>query len=458
MKNIINQSVLIALLLFLAFRSLSQPPANEERNVFWLHGFQGDVTSWEIYEPIFTQERMMDGLRIEYNSNTGVIDASDQVRNDVNNLPINESTEQWNIALGHSMGGVVSREFERQNYADATTGGIITVGAPNHGAFISNSFLDGQVDQFINNACEELTAGPLNNFPIIIHVLIQAVSDDQLCNLLFDEVVEPELENLNNQSAIDLANASDYFQNTLDPHNPNVPIVSVHGIERSPVHWRLASSFETDAMDEEKYVEIAKKMQRFYLVQEAKNAAKGTVSGIVGFLNPAAWLLAGKYAFNATQWHRGARWLNESEDHWHVLIGAHRWDTETFQVEQMTASCEDQLNDLLLKKWNEGPGSGINITDPSDIMEDIRELLEDPNCYELVDATRDVFVKESSDGFIPTSSQIFNGSTDEYEAEGVNHREELNTTAQQTLNGNDEMEDTFNDIWNDIGFFNTDPR
>jgi hypothetical protein len=91
-------------------------------------------------------------------------------------------------------------------------------------------------------------------------------------------------------------------------------------------------------------------------------------------------------------------------------------------------------------------------------MEDIRELLEDPNCYEIVDVIRDVFVKESSDGFIPTSSQIFNGSTDEYEAEGVNHREELNTTAQQTLNGNDPMRDVFDDIWTDPGFFNTDPR
>jgi hypothetical protein len=91
-------------------------------------------------------------------------------------------------------------------------------------------------------------------------------------------------------------------------------------------------------------------------------------------------------------------------------------------------------------------------------MEDIRELLEDPNCYEIVDVTRDVFVKESSDGFIPTSSQIFNGSLRDYEAQGVNHREELNTTAQQTLNGNDEMRDVFNLIWTDPGFFETDTR
>jgi hypothetical protein len=111
-----------------------------------------------------------------------------------------------------------------------------------------------------------------------------------------------------------------------------------------------------------------------------------------------------------------------------------------------------------LNKSPQGPGSGINITDPSDIMEDIRELLEDPNCYEIIDETQDVFVRESSDGFIPTSSQIFNGSTDEYEAQGVNHREELNTTAQQTLNGNDEMYDTFEAIWDDIGFFETDER
>lgn len=55
-----------------------------------------------------------------------------------------------------------------------------------------------------------------------------------------------------------------------------------------------------------------------------------------------------------------------------------------------------------------------------------------------------------SDGLLCEYTQIVNGIPEgnKYEAMGVNHNEELNTGAGTTLNGNDEIRDIFNRIWN----------
>ena len=94
-------------------------------------------------------------------------------------------------------------------------------------------------------------------------------------------------------------------------------------------------------------------------------------------------------------------------------------------------------------------------------MQRIEDLLNDPSRYHIVTEEREVFVMETSDGFIPEGSQLFDGRLDEYKAYGVNHREELDASADNiTPSTNDEMEIQFNNIWNRPfdDFFYTEER
>lgn len=452
----------IGILFFVMNNIIIGQPGDIERQTFWLHGFDGDYSSWDTYPGIFMDERLIKRAEtFSYDWNNGVPEAAESVRfNWCNGCYPALATNEWNIGIGHSQGGVVLRDFERQAFSDASVGGIITVGSPNHGAYIANSFLDGEVEDWTIDACDLLAEGPAYAIPFPINISVDGIGYDEFCRILYDKVVQPQLIDYNNQTTIDLANNSNYFQSTLEPHNPGVPIISIHGEERSPVHWRMASSYETDAQDEEKLVKVAKFMRGFYAVMEVTNIVQSVVTGIAGFFQPELFLVAAWKAKRAIDWGNGKKWFDDSEEQWHHLMGAKRWGTENYQLERITKSCDDQLNDLLLGVWEEGSGNPGDIFKPSDLIQQMEDLLNDPNCYETVTETRDVFVMEASDGLIPESSQLFNGRIDQYKAEGVNHREELNSSAGQTESGNDEMEVEFNKIWDrPLGdFFRTEER
>jgi len=83
-------------------------------------------------------------------------------------------------------------------------------------------------------------------------------------------------------------------------------------------------------------------------------------------------------------------------------------------------------------------------------------------CVEEIEIPYVVTIGKKSDGLISGASQIGNYVTDDYryEALGVNHAEETNTSTGTTENGNDEMRDVFNLIWErPLGdFFRTEKR
>ena len=70
--------------------------------------------------------------------------------------------------------------------------------------------------------------------------------------------------------------------------------------------------------------------------------------------------------------------------------------------------------------------------------------------YERRELVRSVTVNTSSDGFVCEGTQLFDPFEEAniYEAEGVNHSDETNTTDRQTRRGNDEMAETFREIYN----------
>jgi len=71
-------------------------------------------------------------------------------------------------------------------------------------------------------------------------------------------------------------------------------------------------------------------------------------------------------------------------------------------------------------------------------------------CAEEVTFNYHIFTGQKFDGLLCGATQIGDGITSNfyYEAKRVNHSEETNTTTGTTLDGNDEMRNVFNLIWN----------
>ncbi|MEZ4957753.1 MAG: hypothetical protein R2825_29620 [Saprospiraceae bacterium] len=90
-------------ILFIAFFVVCQTNA-QDRNVYWLHGFNGFSSHWRNYAEEFQGSRKMNSNRLFYPT-TGSID------NITNSINISNPQPQ-NIGIGHSLGGVICRNFE----------------------------------------------------------------------------------------------------------------------------------------------------------------------------------------------------------------------------------------------------------------------------------------------------------------------------------------------------------
>ena len=84
------------------------------------------------------------------------------------------------------------------------------------------------------------------------------------------------------------------------------------------------------------------------------------------------------------------------------------------------------------------------------------------NCWQANTNTVTVFQQLPSDGVVCSNSQILNDipQSNVYEAIGVNHSDELNTSSGSNPSSSDVMRTTFNLIWNrnSNDFFHTPTR
>lgn len=234
--------------------------------------------------------------------------------------------------------------------------------------------------------------------------------------------------------------------NTLNQYASPTPSLSVWGNENSPVHWRLASSLLSNNANDQVIVDVVNGMRSEYHTQFVVNTTFSVLLGGAGFWNPWLWAVSANHAYRAVSWKRGRDWFDRSEDLWNGLIRCHRWETRSITI--TVPNC----------------GSGTPMPRPRDEWERCLNDCQLPgsNCTTTRTQTYRVFVRLPSDGFFCDEVQIIDGLTPSnvYEARGVNHREQTNTTNGTTANGNDEMEDIFNLIWDrpDGDFFQTNTR
>ncbi|PQJ76760.1 lipase family protein [Polaribacter glomeratus] len=431
MKKIIQK---ISLLLIFTFSALN---ANaQDRNVAWVHGLDGDASSWQHYERIFNDERKLNNLRTTYNTDNGITNAANQVINSMNMRYGNSASganNPQNLGIGHSMGGLMLRDADRSTGSGTKKfGGYITVTSPNYGAPISNSLIDGSVERAAQNACNKIADGPLSQVFSLPWGIVSNLATNVLCDQFIDNDLVQGLQGTpvtNN----DLKVGSPTID-AINDYDSNLPRISIWGEENSPVHWRMISSnlYGNDT----KFVNMVNTARGLYNGFYVYNTSLAVVTGVAGFWNPFAWGFTATYIYRATQWKKGRNWIDDSENIWSSLIKTTRTEPQTYWV----------------NTW-------IPCAYPPRIEVELRSVKRTPDIdcgeWKWVQRTRNISVNYPSDGLLPQYTQELQGipAGNRYKVSGANHLEVRNMTTDG--NGVDETAVEFRRIFNRTDWFNT---
>lgn len=420
-----------------------------DRSVSWVPGLgEGDDDVWATYDELFAQEREMAGIRHGSggagtnglaSTQAPIGQQSDALARDIDNNAPARSIGRV-LGIGHSNGGLVLRSQDA-NRLNGTRryNAIVTVGTPNHGAAISNSIISGELTRELDRGCRALLAGPkalirfANPFT---DVSVQGFSSRYLCGTAREFVIEPELDDQVASAASRDAAVGSSFLEALRNTGQRVPIVSINGNEQRPVHWRLLSSRATGNEDDQLFQHVANIMRGVYAGTAVFFAVKSVVRAFS--FNPVSWAMAAVSAYQSVQWVRGERWLANSEQYWLDALDCHERVIRRFvEVDRIDMTClafntaSAEWLQCMERVCPNGLGgvAGCIVTNKK------------------IAAT--TTINTSSDGFVCQGTQLFGpfNEANNYEAEGVNHSDETNTTSGQTLNGNDEMADVFREVF-----------
>lgn len=394
----------------------------QDRNVVWVHGLGGDQSSWAHYEDIFSRERKINSHRKTYNTSSTIDYTANEVISSVDNILGNGATNSRNIAIGHSMGGVVIRDVDRLTGSNKRFGGLITVTAPNYGAPIANSILDGSLEDEAINACNKISAGPIVQSLSLPWNVVGNITNQILCNYFVDNDLVQNLQG--NPTINDDLKVGSATINAINAYNTTTPRICIYAQENSPVHWRMFSS-ETSDNDTEivSYVNTARNIYKAYYDY---NIGKG----IANSWNP--WLSA-MYFNRAAQWKKGVNWIDDSESIWNALIKTTRIETYTYTYRVYTC----------VSDW------------PVQV-----KIIPDECVWVYVTETRRVAVNYPSDGLLPVYSQKLQGlpGGNYYHVNGANHLEVRNMS---NSSQGDITKIRFDQIWDDRqpgDFFRTPKR
>jgi hypothetical protein len=412
-----------------------------QRNIILSHGFGGDDASWNVYQP---QLRAMltspqNVSRASYTSALGVGVGSTQVGNQVPN-------NNQNIAVAHSMGGIVWRNLDRLQPTQKA-GGIITLGSPNRGGAILNSIQNGTIEAELRSGCTEAadvvgsTAlafgvsglfGAVASTALAIGGPVFVAFKDNLCGGFFNRL-RTGLPSATSQPLQDMMVGSTLI-NTLNNANTATKKVGVFGVEESPVHIRVLGSFFAQPSSKPLNVGVAdatdiEAVNAFNTVNDVMAAGEAVfIVATVAYMINAIWnwsLLfpAMACAWAAYEWGDFRRWLAQSESRWHATIGAGGFFTET--VNSRVFTCQSAMQDIY-DLWESRRISAAQMR----LMR--ANLQANPNCWATMPVEINFPINNESDGLfnagtarIPTDPNDARHVVNE-RVEGANHQELLN--------------------------------
>jgi pimeloyl-ACP methyl ester carboxylesterase len=268
-----------------------EPPIEGDINIYWIHGLNGDVNSWERAahatefgmlngDPSFPARKAHSIIGNEegdqtYGETGGITYASTDMRDIADASEIIHTRKDYIIA--HSQGGIVAREWlrnidEKDKYPNYVHG-LVTFGTSHTGAMILNNtrgYLDGKVNpqnkavQFFNEACIAIVTPAIvtkvnDNFVtrLLVSDTMQKSLINKTCNTFSGTIVPFALDNYHKATTDDYYVGSPFLTSgsvfPADPTNAahptglsdyelKVPVVQFYGVEESPVIWRFFSS------------------------------------------------------------------------------------------------------------------------------------------------------------------------------------------------------------------------
>jgi len=129
--------------------------------VILIHGFTGDISTWELLDQYLTQNGFMSNRENYYlvNSNTGTMDIKSQAEFLASIIKLELiSYQKSNVKMAkadlvcHSMGGLIARYYSTIHpNMGADVRKIITVGTPNHGVFNTSDLLTGKLAAYLSD-------------------------------------------------------------------------------------------------------------------------------------------------------------------------------------------------------------------------------------------------------------------------------------------------------------------
>jgi pimeloyl-ACP methyl ester carboxylesterase len=314
----------------------------QSNNYVWIHGLGGSADSWNVYQNAFTPSN---GTRPDYKSDKSITNIAQGYWSE-NYDRFGKNT----ILVGHSMGGLVARELERNH--SSSIKGIITIGTGHQGANFSKELkFGGELNQLVNGivsrvgSCATSTSVALGfTFPGASGFFFPiARATDGIANTLVSPLANLALNGVaalvySPECTKDLQPNSEFIK-TLETRKVNVPILTFASEEE---RWQLARFVRCQA----NYKELATNaninsdgnydMAGYNALNTTNNVIKtggqlhtgaAVVCGVAGFWLPYLWAAAAAHTAAAVTWYSTSNYIDNGLDYDHAeLVGATRTD------------------------------------------------------------------------------------------------------------------------------------
>lgn len=376
-----NKIIVFIVLCFTAMQLMAQ--SDIKKRVYWVHGLGGSPAKWNVYEPYFSKQRpTIDATRPGYDSGKGLVNGGDVVAPQMpyfGTIGANDEADiaKDAIAIGHSMGGLVTRDVAR----DWRNGknkprfqGFVCIGSSHSGAPIGNSVQNGNVAKMIHKGIGKLLAGPAlaavsglgalagavgaigaGGAAVLASATTGAVGGGIVGGagtafVLWGKGLTPSaiqgLLDVQTQASGSLnlrVGGPEVVQlNAAAP--PPMPKVAIKGIEEEPIVWRIANQVTDDPANspvntytDQPFVDNIHQSQNIYVAVGVLYTVLGTVA-LVTLNFPSAALCY----VTAAAFFIGADWFDQANDEWHAIIGAGNFtQTVCYQTGNMVSICLD---------------------------------------------------------------------------------------------------------------------
>ncbi|MDD3489349.1 MAG: hypothetical protein PHR62_05625 [Paludibacter sp.] len=312
-----------------------------QNNYIWIHGLNGTIDSWSVYQNAFTP---VNGVKVKYDSNTTITNIAENVWQS-NDDRINKNT----ILIGHSMGGLVARELERNH--SASIKGIITLGTPNQGAHVAKELRFGGLnklkDKVVLKGNDCVTASSIafaydipGLAPFFLSIalsvnVISSVLTGPVGDIALNEIAANEF----NKGCTDDLQPGSTFMNTLASRKINVPILTFASEED---RWQLPRVIHCQAnykkLSTDPYANVDgnfdmagyKALSNFNSDLKAfADIHRGfaDVCDVIGYIAPSNFVAAALHRTAASKLISASNYIENGLDYDHaVLIGATRVD------------------------------------------------------------------------------------------------------------------------------------